>query len=77
MVSGGVVLGGADPAHFAGAASVEDIRRIVDTLPTNHSPRFAPVLSPTIDQGVAALVAAAREWLGGGAPTGRVSPLGR
>ncbi|MFD4292588.1 amidohydrolase [Rhodococcus sp. NPDC058505] len=32
-------------------------------LPSNHSPRFAPVIRPTLDTGVAALVAAALEWL--------------
>ncbi|MFC4603196.1 amidohydrolase [Rhodococcus kronopolitis] len=32
-------------------------------LPSNHSPKFAPVIRPTLDTGVAALVAAAVEWL--------------
>ncbi|MFF0814412.1 amidohydrolase [Rhodococcus sp. NPDC003318] len=32
-------------------------------LPTNHSPQFAPVIRPTLDTGVAALVTAALEWL--------------
>lgn len=31
--------------------------------PSNHSPRFAPVIRPTLDTGVAALVTAATEWL--------------
>ena len=30
----------------------------------NHSPQFAPVIEPTLSVGVAALVAAAKEWLG-------------
>lgn len=34
-------------------------------LPSNHSPQFAPVIRPTLDIGVAALVTAALEWLGG------------
>jgi len=59
-------LGGADPALFAGAASIEDARDIVTTLPSNHSPLFAPVPEPTIRTGVAALTAAARGWLGPG-----------
>lgn len=32
-------------------------------LPSNHSPQFAPVIRPTLDTGVAALVTAALEWL--------------
>ena len=32
-------------------------------IPTNHSPFFAPVLHPTIERGVDALVVAAREFL--------------
>jgi hippurate hydrolase len=36
-------------------------------LPTNHNPRFAPVLHPTLETGVEALVAAASAWL---APSG-------
>jgi amidohydrolase len=35
-------------------------------LPTNHNPRFAPVLHPTLEAGVEALVAAAGAWLGAG-----------
>jgi amidohydrolase len=57
------LFGGADPALFAGAASVEDARAVVDGLPSNHSPLFAPVIEPTIKTGVAALTAAARNWL--------------
>ena len=57
------LLGGADPALFAGAASAQEITGIVATLPSNHSPFFAPVIQPTLTVGVAALVAAAREWL--------------
>lgn len=32
-------------------------------LPTNHNPRFAPVLHPTLATGVSAMVAAACAWL--------------
>jgi amidohydrolase len=32
-------------------------------LPTNHNPRFAPVLDPTLETGVETLVAAAGAWL--------------
>lgn len=57
------LLGGADPAEFAGAASAEEIGRITAGLPSNHSPHYCPVPSPTIEIGVNALVAAARTWL--------------
>lgn len=57
------LLGGADPAAFAGAAGPGDIARIVADLPSNHSPLYAPAEDPTIRTGVEALSAAAREWL--------------
>jgi amidohydrolase len=57
------LLGGADPALFAGATGVEDVARIAGELPSNHSPRYAPAIEPTISIGVAALVTAARTWL--------------
>ena len=56
-------LGGSDPALFAGVTSIEAARGIVDSLPSNHSPLFAPVVEPTIRTGVAALTTAARTWL--------------
>jgi amidohydrolase len=59
------LLGGADPAAFAGASGLEDIARIAVGLPSNHSPLYAPVEDPTIRIGVDALSAAAREWLAG------------
>ncbi|WP_417215560.1 amidohydrolase [Arthrobacter sp.] len=54
-------LGGADPQVFAGVA---DPVAVAAGLPFNHSSRFAPAIQPALDHGVAALVAAAREWLG-------------
>lgn len=57
------LLGGADPERFAGASDVDAISAVVATLPSNHSPQYAPVPQPTIDIGVAALVRAARVWL--------------
>lgn len=57
------LLGGADPAAFAGAATFDELRHVAATIPANHSPLFAPVINPTLDVGVAALVAAARAWL--------------
>ncbi|WP_426574523.1 amidohydrolase [Aquihabitans sp. McL0605] len=57
------LLGGADPAEFAGLTTIDEIAERVASLPTNHSPFYAPVPSPTIDLGIKALVAAARHWL--------------
>lgn len=59
------LLGGADPAHFAGLTSLTEITAAVAQLPSNHSPQFAPVIEPTLGLGVSALVAAARVWLRG------------
>jgi hippurate hydrolase len=57
------LLGSADPAHFAGVASLDEARAVVDKLPSNHSPLFAPTVEPTLRAGVAALSTAARAWL--------------
>ena len=60
------LLGGADPAHFANITSLDDARAIVDGLPSNHSPLYAPVIEPTLRTGVTALACAARAWLAPG-----------
>ncbi|AZC12839.1 amidohydrolase [Microbacterium sp. ABRD28] len=52
--------GGVDPQVYAEAAASGSIER---NIPTNHSPFFAPLLQPTLDNGVANLVTAAREFL--------------
>ncbi|MGV8967580.1 MAG: amidohydrolase [Cellulomonas sp.] len=57
------LLGGADPTAFAGATTGADLAALAAALPSNHSPLYAPVIEPTLTVGVAALVAAAREWL--------------
>ena len=57
------LLGGADPGHFAGVTSRAGIAAAVRDLPSNHSPRYAPVLQPTLATGVAALATAVRTWL--------------
>jgi hippurate hydrolase len=57
------LLGGGDPQDFRQARSVDEIMEVLGTVPSNHSPQYAPVPRPTIDVGVAALVGAAREWL--------------
>jgi hippurate hydrolase len=58
------VLGGADPAVFAGVTDAVGMTRVMAGIPSNHSSKFAPVVSPTLGAGVAALVTAARAWLG-------------
>jgi hippurate hydrolase len=51
--------GGTDPQTYAKAKEANKINE----LPVNHSPKFAPVLHPTLQTGVEALVIAARAWL--------------
>ncbi|MGB4778343.1 amidohydrolase [Microbacterium sp.] len=52
--------GGVDPQQYADAVARGTVN---EDIPTNHSPFFAPVLHPTIERGVDALVIAAREFL--------------
>jgi hippurate hydrolase len=52
-------VGGTDPKTYAKAKDANKINE----LPVNHSPKFAPVLHPTLQTGVEALVIAARAWL--------------
>jgi hippurate hydrolase len=52
-------VGGTDPSLYARA---EQEGRLTE-LPTNHNPKFAPVLHPTLGTGVEALVAGACVWL--------------
>jgi metal-dependent amidase/aminoacylase/carboxypeptidase family protein len=39
--------------------------RVQEDIPNNHSPRFLPVMQPTLRTGTEALVTAAMAWLGG------------
>jgi hippurate hydrolase len=52
-------VGGTDPETYAKA---KEYGTIAD-LPTNHNPRFAPVIDPTLQTGVEAMVIAAQAWL--------------
>jgi hippurate hydrolase len=52
-------VGGTDPDTYAKAKSEGKLGE----LPTNHNPRFAPVIHPTLETGVQALIAAAGAWL--------------
>lgn len=53
-------VGGTDPEVYAKAEAAGE----VNTLPVNHSPYFAPVIHPTLQAGVEAMVVAALDWLG-------------
>ena len=52
-------VGGTDPDAYAKAKAANRLNE----LPVNHSPKFAPVLHPTLETGVEALVVAARAWM--------------
>jgi hippurate hydrolase len=52
-------VGGTDPDTYAKAKAAGRL----NDLPTNHNPRFAPVIHPTLETGVETLVVAARAWL--------------
>lgn len=52
-------VGGIDPEFYAKAKKEG---RMGD-IPTNHNPRFAPVIHPTLETGVETLVVAAQAWL--------------
>jgi amidohydrolase len=52
-------VGGTDSGVYAKAPKEGNI----SDLPTNHNPRFAPVIHPTLETGVQALVVAAQAWL--------------
>lgn len=43
-----------------GLGTLRNDRRLTDLdIPVNHSPRFAPVIQPTLDTGTQALIVAA------------------
>src|SRR5579862_5990003 len=52
-------VGGTDLETYAKAKKSGTIA----DLPTNHNPRFAPVIHPTLEAGVEALVVASQAWL--------------
>jgi amidohydrolase len=54
-------VGGTDPSIYAKAKEGNRLNE----LPVNHSPKFAPVIHPTLRTGVEALVIATRAWLTG------------
>jgi hippurate hydrolase len=52
-------VGGTDPAVYAKAKAANRLNE----LPVNHSPKFAPVIHPTLRTGVETLVVATLAWL--------------
>lgn len=56
-------VGGTDPQVYAKARQEGAINKI----PSNHSPKFAPQIHPTLETGLQAMLAAASAWLCPGA----------
>ena len=52
-------VGGTDPETYAQARR----SRQVNKIPSNHSPKFAPVIHPTLETGLQAMLTAASAWL--------------
>ncbi len=52
-------VGGVDPETYAKA----DREGKLSEIPTNHNPKFAPVIHPTLETGVETLVVASCAWL--------------
>jgi hippurate hydrolase len=52
-------VGGTDADVFARAKQDKQINK----LPSNHSPKFAPVIHPTLEIGLQAMLTAASVWL--------------
>ena len=52
-------VGGTDPEIYAKAKAAGRLNE----LPVNHSPQFAPVIHPTLETGVEAMVVGALAWL--------------
>lgn len=51
-------VGGLDSDRYANAKK----EGLIGEIPTNHNPRFAPVIHPTLEIGVEALVLASQAW---------------
>jgi hippurate hydrolase len=52
-------VGGTDPAIYASAKQAKTL----NTIPSNHSPKFAPHIHPTLATGLQAMLTAAGAWL--------------
>jgi amidohydrolase len=58
-------VGGTDPGAYRRAV---EAGRVAQDIPTNHNPRFAPVIHPTLETGVEAMTTVALDALGGSQP---------
>jgi hippurate hydrolase len=52
-------VGGTDPKTYLEAKKNNNI----NSIPSNHSPKFAPVINPTLKTGLQAMMSAALAWL--------------
>ncbi|WP_204745125.1 M20 family metallopeptidase [Flavobacterium silvisoli] len=52
-------VGGTDPQTYLEAQK----NNLINTIPSNHSPKFAPVIHPTLKTGLQAMMTAALAWL--------------
>jgi metal-dependent amidase/aminoacylase/carboxypeptidase family protein len=52
-------VGGTDKSTFLEAKK----NKAINTIPSNHSPKFAPVLHPTLKTGFVTMITAAAAWL--------------
>jgi hippurate hydrolase len=59
-------VGGTDPDVYAKAKAAGRVHEV----PTNHNPRFAPVIHPTLATGVETLLVSAKTWLSSDAASG-------
>ena len=53
-------VGGSDPATYAAAMEAGKLHE----MPSNHHPAFAPLVQPTLSNGIEAMLVAAGSWLG-------------
>lgn len=52
-------VGGTDPQTYLDAQK----KNMLNSLPSNHSPKYAPVINPTLKTGLQAMITAALVWL--------------
>ena len=57
-------VGGTDPKTYLDAIKNNQL----NSIPSNHSPKFAPVINPTLKTGLQAMMTAAAAWLINGNP---------
>jgi len=52
-------VGGTDPKRYFEAKKNNQL----NSIPSNHSPKFTPVINPTLKTGLQAMMTAAAAWL--------------